>query len=135
MVFLFEQKIKFKHCDPAGIVFYPRYFEMMNDCVEAFFEQKLLWPFEELHETHGVPTVSISTQFKAPSRHGEILNLTLDITKIGRTSMDLITRALSGSELRFETYSTLVSVDTSGLPKPWPAIIRSRIQQFMEGET
>ena len=36
MGFEFRQTIGFKHCDPAGIVFYPRYFEMFNDCVEAF---------------------------------------------------------------------------------------------------
>ncbi|MEL6103010.1 MAG: acyl-CoA thioesterase, partial [Pseudomonadota bacterium] len=28
MSFQFLQKVLFKHCDPAGIVFYPRYFEM-----------------------------------------------------------------------------------------------------------
>lgn len=39
MLFTFTQKVLFKHCDPAGIVFYPRYFEIINDCIEAFFEQ------------------------------------------------------------------------------------------------
>jgi 4-hydroxybenzoyl-CoA thioesterase len=39
MLFSINQKVLFKHCDPAGIVFYPRYFEMINDCVEAFFDE------------------------------------------------------------------------------------------------
>ena len=30
-------QIEFNHCDPAGIVFYPRYFEMTNSVVENFF--------------------------------------------------------------------------------------------------
>ena len=30
-------RIEFNHCDPAGIVFYPRYFEMTNSVVENFF--------------------------------------------------------------------------------------------------
>ena len=42
------QKVLFKHCDPAGIVFFPRYFEMMNDCVEAFFDKVVEWPFEDI---------------------------------------------------------------------------------------
>ena len=31
--------IRFRHCDAAGIVFYPRYFEMMNDLVEDWFAE------------------------------------------------------------------------------------------------
>ena len=41
MSFTLTQKVLFKHCDPAGIVFYPRYFEMINDCVEAFSTRPL----------------------------------------------------------------------------------------------
>ena len=58
-MFEMTQKILFKHCDPAGIVFFPRYFEMINDCVEEFFAEMLDWPFETLLKTNGVPTVAI----------------------------------------------------------------------------
>ena len=36
--FTFLQKVQFKHYDPAGIVFYPRFIEMINDAVEAMFD-------------------------------------------------------------------------------------------------
>ena len=49
----FHQKVLFKHCDPAGIVFFPRYYEMVNDCVEAFFADVLDWPFEAMHGAGG----------------------------------------------------------------------------------
>ena len=39
--FTYEEKVLFRHCDPAGIVFFPRYFEMINDCVEYFFADTL----------------------------------------------------------------------------------------------
>ena len=48
MHFTYKQKVLFKHCDPAGIVFYPRFFEMINDAVEALFSDVLNWPFEYL---------------------------------------------------------------------------------------
>ena len=83
MSFTFTQKVLFRHCDPAGIVFYPRYFEMINDCVEAFFES-LNYPFYEMHKAgHGVPTAQIETRFIAPSRHGEVLDLQLNCHKLG----------------------------------------------------
>ena len=61
MAFVMVQKVLFKHCDPAGIVFFPRYFEMMNDCVETFFDEIGL-PFDDMHTWGGVPTVNVSSR-------------------------------------------------------------------------
>ena len=41
MSFTTTRKVRFEHCDPAGIVFYPRYFEMINGTVEDWFEEDL----------------------------------------------------------------------------------------------
>ncbi len=38
-------RVEFNHCDPAGIVFYPRYFEMANSVVENFFRDEVDYPF------------------------------------------------------------------------------------------
>ena len=54
--FSFPQSILFKHCDPAGIGFYPRYVEIINDAVEALFGDFLGWTFAEIVKTGGVPT-------------------------------------------------------------------------------
>lgn len=132
MAFSYPQKVRFKHCDPAGIVFYPRYFEMMNDCVEAFFDEKLGLPFSELHANGAVPTVEISTRFTAPSRLGDELAISLHVTRLGRSSMGLKTRATCGTEARFDTTSTLVLVNDTGRPQPWPDAIRGKINEFLE---
>ena len=120
MGFSVTQKVLFKHCDPAGIVFYPRYFEMMNDCVEAFFGGPLGLPFEVLHRTGSVPTAEITTRFLRPSRHGDVLELSLRVTRVGRTSAAYVMVARCGPEERFRTEATLVHVDRTGRPAPWP---------------
>lgn len=125
-----RQKVLFKHCDPAGIVFFPRYFEMMNDCVEAFFDEVLHWPFESLLHTAGIPTASIATTFTAPSRHGDQLLLKLDITRIGRASIDYVMTTTCGDEKRFETKATLVYVDKTGKSAPLPDEARQRLLDF-----
>jgi 4-hydroxybenzoyl-CoA thioesterase len=123
------RKILFRHCDPAGIVFYPRYFEMVNDLVEAFFDNALDWPFEELLKTRSVPTAEIRLRFRAPSRHGDHIRLGLKVTKLGRTSMRLAFSAQStDAELRFEGESVLVNIDDAGSPCAWPARIRDLIE-------
>jgi 4-hydroxybenzoyl-CoA thioesterase len=128
VVFEFQQKVLFKHCDPAGIVFYPRYFEIINDCVEAFFDEVLGWPFETLLKDGGVPTVQIATEFKAPNRHGDWLVLELRVAKLGRTSMSLEIAASTGGEARFEVKQTLVCVDKTGKPRVWPEAVQDMLK-------
>jgi len=130
-----SQKVLFKHCDPAGIVFYPRYFEMMNDCVESWFADVLEWPFEDIHKTAGVPTANIQTRFSAPSRHGEHLVLRLVVTRIGKSSLAYEMTAHCGEELRFSTETTLVHINAEGRSAPWPAPIRTKIENEMKGQT
>ena len=81
-MFEVQQKVLFRHCDPAGIVFFPRYFEMMNDCIEAFFDHGLEYRFEQFLQTAGIPTATITTTFNRPSRHGDLLDLRLNVTRV-----------------------------------------------------
>lgn len=134
MTFFYPQKVIFRHCDPAGIVFYPRYFEMINDATEAFFDKSLACPWQVLHETANIPTVEISTQFTAPSRHGDDLMIAVDVTRLGRTSLSLAFAATCDNEARFAAQSTLVRIDKSGTPQPWPDGLRTALAACM-GDT
>ena len=129
-IFSFPQKVMFKHCDPAGIVFFPRYFEMMNDCIEVFFDQVVGVPFETLHVSHGVPTAEIQTRFCAPSRHGETLELRLKTTQLGRTSWSYEMTGLCGVEERFTTKATLVHINVEGQPCRWPDALRDKLSEY-----
>lgn len=128
MSFVFTQKVKFRHCDAAGIVFYPRFFEMINDTIEEFFEVELAYPFASMHPDNGIPTVQIETKFKAPCRLGDVLQIHLECTRLGTTSMGLSLRAECGGELRFSAQSTLVHINAKTGPEPWPENVRDAIR-------
>jgi 4-hydroxybenzoyl-CoA thioesterase len=68
--FVAEIPVRFAHCDTAGIVFYPRYFEMFSGVVEDWCADGLGVSFRELHleQGLGLPTVHIETDFAAPSQ-------------------------------------------------------------------
>ncbi|WP_298148713.1 acyl-CoA thioesterase [Flavobacterium sp.] len=85
--FIKTEEIRFRHCDYAGIVFYPRYFEMLNDLVEDFFAEVLERPFSKIHETNGIPTVQLQTRFSAPARIGDRITKKLNVRKIGSSSV------------------------------------------------
>ncbi|WP_253261430.1 MULTISPECIES: thioesterase family protein [unclassified Roseobacter] len=127
-----RQKVLFKHCDPAGIVFYPRYFEMMNDCVEAFFDE-IGHPFETLHQSGAVPTAQIEAEFTAPSRHGDQLAIDLGVTRVGRSSLGIDFIARTEAETRFEASAVLVHVGSDGRPVPWPTDLKASLMREMEG--
>lgn len=82
-----QEKIRFKHVDYAGIVFYPRFLEMLNDLVEDWFEEALDRPFSKIHETNGIPTVDLKVQFKKAARLGEILTKKLWVINLGGASV------------------------------------------------
>ena len=126
----FPLKVIFKYCDPAGIVFYPLYFEMINDASEALFDEVFGCPWEVLHEAGNIPTVEITAQFTAPSRHGDHLIIGIEVEKQGRTSLGLSFHARAGDETRFRARSTLVHVGKDGRPTPWPEPLRTAIETF-----
>lgn len=83
-----QEKIRFKHVDYAGIVFYPRFLEMLNDLVEDWFEEALDRPFSKIHETNGIPTVDLKVQFKKAARLGETLTKNLWVIRLGGSSIN-----------------------------------------------
>ncbi|MBP9793160.1 MAG: acyl-CoA thioesterase [Flavobacterium sp.] len=85
--FIKEQKIKFKHIDYAGIVFYPRFLEMLNDLVEDWFEEALDRPFSKMHQSNGIPTVDLKVQFKKAARLGEVIIKELWVKELRSSSL------------------------------------------------
>ena len=77
-----QEKVRFQHVDYAGIVFYPRFLEMLNGLVEDWFEEALDQPFSKMHETNGIPTVDLKVQFKNAARLGEILTKKLWVKEL-----------------------------------------------------
>ena len=132
--FTTTRRVRFADCDAAGIVFFPRYFEMLNGVVEDWFAGPLEASFRELHLNRGVsvPTAAVEARFIAPSRLEDDLSFALTVTKLGGASCGLRHRITSGDQLRFEATQTIVHVGRSLKPEPWPDSLRVRIAPFLE---
>ena len=83
--------VRFRDCDPAGIVFYPRYLEMFNNLIEDWFSGGLGLPFSELitNRGRGIPTVHLEVDFAAPARMGDLLTGFLWVRRVGQSSIHL----------------------------------------------
>ncbi|WP_280151460.1 thioesterase family protein [Piscinibacter sp. XHJ-5] len=89
--FMRERRIRFSDCDPAGIVFYPQYFVMLNGLVEDWVDDGLDIGFGRLVGERGIglPTVRLEADFRAVSRMGDRVELSLAVERLGSRSITL----------------------------------------------
>lgn len=116
MIFRKTKNVRFSHCDPAGIVFYPRYAELCNEVVEDWFREALAVNFHELHEKRrlGVPAVRLEVEFLHPSTYGDTLEFSLCVGEIGNASMrlKLVARCGGQERVRIDLKVVMMSMDT-----------------------
>jgi len=105
-----EIPVRFGHCDPASIVFYPRYFEMIAALVEDWFEDGLEASAPGLMYHRGIvtPTVHFTVDFLNAAWFGDRLTFNLWVKKIGRTSCELLIEASHQGKMAMRVKQVLV---------------------------
>jgi 4-hydroxybenzoyl-CoA thioesterase len=93
-LFAVQRLVRFSDCDPAGMVFYPQYFVLLNGLVEDWFTQGLQVNYAQFlgERRLGLPMASLQCDFKQPSRMGETIALALRLQRLGRRSLTLDVR-------------------------------------------
>lgn len=139
MRFTTHAKVRFADVDAAGIVFYPRYFEMLNAAVEDWCADGLGWDFRRMHlELRiGIPTVRLECDFVKPSHLGDLLAIHLMPTRLGNRSLGAEfqitgTDQAGGEQTRIQGRAVLVcmALDTQ-TSIDWPPELRAKIEQFL----
>jgi 4-hydroxybenzoyl-CoA thioesterase len=83
--------VEWGDCDPADIVFYPRYLEWFDACTTALFKSAGM-PIEDLFKDFGVigiPLVDVKARFIVPSTFGDELVAESQVTEFRRSSFVL----------------------------------------------
>lgn len=104
-------RIEWGDCDPADIVFYPRYFAFFDACTQALFEQALGLTMRELRKAHGCigfPMVDTRASFVIPSRYGDEVTVETQVTALRRSSFDVRHHLRRGEKLAVEGFETRV---------------------------
>jgi 4-hydroxybenzoyl-CoA thioesterase len=128
-----EILVRFGHCDAAGWVFYPRYFEMVSDFVEDWFEDGLEASAPGLfhHKQILTPSVHFTVDFLKPTRYGDRLTFNLWTVTTGRSSCELAIEASHGGELRMRVKQVLVFISAlTGRATAIPPELVSRMHRF-----
>ena len=127
--FTVSRKIRFGHVDPAGIVYYPHYFDMFNGVVEDFFDDCVGASFQAMRSQFRVvtPLRNIEADFIAPCRIGDKLDLALTLVKVGHTSLRLLIEGGVNGSPRLAAKLAIVFVssdDGRAVEPPLPVLAR-----------
>ena len=85
------RRIEWGDCDPAGIVFNPRFFAFFDDAT-AMLIAAAGWPLARAVASFAVlgwPLVATRAAFRLPCSHGEIVTITSRFADLGRSSFDV----------------------------------------------
>ena len=133
-VFEVDEVVRFAHCDPAGIVFFPQYRVMLNNVHERWFGEALGVPYVEYigRRRLGLPTVRLECDFTAVSLLGDRLRQRLAVAKLGRTSLELAVEFDCAGELRARFRQVLVCTSLATHKSyPLPEDLRMGMQRFL----
>ncbi len=134
-IFKIERKIRFSHCDPAGIVYFVNFFDMINAVVEDWFGEVVGLPFQEMHQTRrvGFPIVDTGCQFFRPCHLGDLLALELTIARLGRSSIEFAIRGRVGDEEKFRARHKVAMVSLATFKATTiPDDLRARMAPYVD---
>jgi 4-hydroxybenzoyl-CoA thioesterase len=102
--------VQWGDCDPAGIVWHPRYFEWFDASTAALFAAAGLSKsaMRDTYRILGIPLVDTRARFIAPSKFEDELTIESTVLEFGRSSFQIRHRLLKNSDLAVEGFETRV---------------------------
>ena len=111
-MFTTEKQIRFHHCDPAGIVFYPQYFYLLSEAMEDFMAAAGKPQHEQINVLRrGWPIIKLEVDFVKMSRYGDRVSIDVMVRRIGGASLAIDYRIRGDDGDRLKASTTVVHVD------------------------
>jgi 4-hydroxybenzoyl-CoA thioesterase len=104
-------RIEWCDCDPAGIIYYPRYFQIFDTCTTVLIERALGMnkiDFLKVYNFLGYPVLDTRARFHKPTRFGDDVAIETKMVECGRSSFKLEHRLSKGEMLAAEGFETRV---------------------------
>jgi len=92
LVYRRQLTIEWGHCDPAGIVFNPRFFEMFDASTWMLFETALGVKQQDLTAAYGIIGIALvdaRANFMKPAKFGDVIEIASRIKEFRRSSFDV----------------------------------------------
>jgi len=104
-------RIEWCDCDPAGIIYYPRYFQIFDTCTTVLIERAIGMnkiDFLKVYNFMGYPVLETRARFHKPTRYGDEVAIETKLVEYGRSSFKIEHRLSKGEMLAAEGFETRV---------------------------
>jgi 4-hydroxybenzoyl-CoA thioesterase len=132
--FTVQKKVRFHHCDPAGIVFFVQYFAIVNEVNEDWWNGPLGvdWRVFHIDQKMGMPIKKTSAEFFAPSYLNDVLDCALSVDRVGASSLPLTIELSCGGERRALFHHVVVQVSSNPVRAvPFSAELRTKLDYYV----
>lgn len=132
-LFRHRETIHFRHCDPAGIVYYPNFLDIAEGAIEEWMRRALGENYGDWIrvERRALPRVKLVCDFAKPCLMGEELELVFRLAKIGRSSIELAIDGRVTGEPRFRIVIVLVNMSLdSHRAVPFADGLRAKLERY-----
>lgn len=106
-------RIEWQDCDPAGIVYFPRYFAIFDTSTTTLFEKALGMKKRDFIKHYGFagyPMVDARATFHIPGVFGDDVEIHTAITKLGKSSISIEHHLMKDGELAVQGWEKRVWV-------------------------
>jgi acyl-CoA thioester hydrolase len=130
--FRFYLRVRYQECDAQHVVFNARYGDYIDQACFEFMRAALPRPEHAMDGTFEIQTVRQVTEWKAPARFDDVLEISVRAGRIGTTSfvLNVEIRRAGESDLLVSSDTTYVHVDA----KTWrKREIEPHVRAVLEG--
>ncbi len=129
-----ELPVRFGACDPAGIMYFPNYFDFFHAAMEDFFRDRIGARYHVLLSGDRItfPTVHLECDFRAPVRFGDQVRIAVTVERIGRSTVVLgyTGRRDEDGEVCVVAKATTVCTDLEAMKSvPLPETLRGAFER------
>lgn len=139
MIFSIERQIRFHHCDPAGIVFFPQFFYLLHEAKEDFLAHIGFPQHTMIASGFGTPVVDIKTSFLGMCRYGDDITISVSISRMGKSSIGMDYEIHSAGRprdepgaLKLQSTWALVYASLEGKPVRMPDDLRAAMLPYLQ---
>ena len=137
-VFVVDIRVRFSHVDQAGLIFYPRYFEMFNEVIEEWFDRDWIAASGNCMGSSDAGSRRYASKLNSSNRADWAIScgLRLALGEIGGSAVTISVGATCGDEKRLEGILVFVYVSLADMrSRPIPTELRAAMSGYLRDES